>query len=441
MRDIYIAAIVLSLLPAAFLRPYIGVYLWAWLSLMAPHRLSWGFSYDFPYVYVVALVTLAGLLLSPERKSFPFTASTVTFVLFTLWLCVTTLFALWPDAAQARLIFVLKVFALSYVALLTINTRERLHMLVWVIVISVGFYGVKGGIFTLLTGGGSRIYGPPGSFIEDNNHMALALVMMVPLFRYLQLNSEIRLVRFGLGFSMAMTIVSALASYSRGAMLALSVTLIVLVLQTRRRFLAGVIAFAAFGGALALLPTEWFDRMSTIEEYQEDGSTQGRFEIWTFSTEVALSRPVVGGGFDMLFDGRTYQLYGSTIRPRSAHSIIFQVLGEHGFVGLFLFLMIGTTLLFTAQSIKKRAKDHPTLQWARDLASMMQVSLIGYFVAGLFLNLAFFDLIYLYIPIVVGTATVVTRAVAFVPATGSPMQMTALPGLERPRASLGVRPT
>lgn len=409
MRDLYIALIIFGLLPAVIMRPYVGTLLWAWVSLMSPHRLSWGFSFDFPYVQVIALASFIGLLLSKEKKTFPIMAPTVYFMLFTAWVCVTTVFALSPTLAQARLIFVLKIFALAYFALMTITTRERLHALIWIIVLSIGFYGVKGGVFTFASGGGFRVYGPPGSFIEDNNQMALALVMMIPLFRYLQMNSGVKFMRVGLGFAMASSIVGALASYSRGAMIAMTATLFALLAQTRRKFLTGFLVFSVALGALAFLPQDWFDRMSTLGDEEVDASTQGRFDIWAFSTEVAISRPIVGGGFDMLFDRATYDLYGSSIRPRSAHSIVFQVLGEHGFIGLFLFLMIGISVWFKAQWVKKNTKGIPRLQWAHDLASMAQVSLMGYFVAGLFLNLAFFDLIYLYVPMMVGTATVVMR--------------------------------
>ena len=89
----------------------------------------------------------------------------------------------------------------------------------------------------------------------------------------------------------------------------------------------------------------------------------------------------------------------SSIKPRTAHSITFQVLGEHGFVGLGLFLLIGITALIKAQSIRRMAKGVPHLQWAADMAGMCQVSLVGFFVAGQFLNVAYFDLIYLFVPL------------------------------------------
>jgi probable O-glycosylation ligase (exosortase A-associated) len=239
--------------------------------------------------------------------------------------------------------------------------------------------------------------------------MALALVIVVPLFRYLQLNSGMRLVRIGLGGAMGLTIVSALGSYSRGAMVALTATLFALVARTRRRFLIGFLALAAFGGAIVFLPEAWHARMSTVQDEEVDASVQGRFEIWALSFQVALDRPIVGGGFDMLYDLRTYNRYNSTIRPRTAHSVTFQILGEHGFVGLGLFLLIGLTSIVKAQSIRRSVKGQPHLQWAADLAGMSQVSLVGFFIAGQFLNVAYFDLLYLFVPLIVGTASVVQR--------------------------------
>ena len=61
-------------------------------------------------------------------------------------------------------------------------------------------------------------------------------------------------------------------------------------------------------------------------------------------------------------------------------------------------------------------KEQPELRWAYDLAAMIQVSLVGYMVAGAFLSLAYFDLFYLLVAIVVATQDVVARALKGVPA-------------------------
>jgi probable O-glycosylation ligase (exosortase A-associated) len=77
-----------------------------------------------------------------------------------------------------------------------------------------------------------------------------------------------------------------------------------------------------------------------------------------------------------------------------AHSIFFEVLGEHGFVGLALFLLLGVMTWRTASWIIRHARGDPQKRWAADLAAMVQVSLVGYASGGAFLGLAYFDFYY-----------------------------------------------
>ena len=97
---------------------------------------------------------------------------------------------------------------------------------------------------------------------------------------------------------------------------------------------------------------------------------------------------------------------------RDAHSIYFKVLGEHGWIGLGIFLtLLGLTWL-KCSSVIRLAKKQPDLTWARDLAAMVQVSLVGYLSAGTFLGLSYFDYVYHLIAIVVVLYTFVRPAQA-----------------------------
>ena len=103
------------------------------------------------------------------------------------------------------------------------------------------------------------------------------------------------------------------------------------------------------------------------------------------------------------------QLLPDSMGARSAHSIYFEVLGETGFVGLGLFLMLGLSTILTAGSIIRLTRGRSDLDWARNLAAMLQVSLIGYAAAGAFLNLGFFDLYYAIIALVVVLKALVVK--------------------------------
>jgi len=70
--------------------------------------------------------------------------------------------------------------------------------------------------------------------------------------------------------------------------------------------------------------------------------------------------------------------------------------------------------LFTWRSaswIIRHSKENPDLDWTRDLAAMIQVSLIGYMSAGAFLGLQYFDLFYHLIVIIVITKLLVKEQV------------------------------
>jgi len=412
MRDLFITMLVFGSVPVALMRPFVGLIMWVWLSLMSPYRLTWGFAYDYPFVQLIALVTMAAWVLYREKQPLPMSAPTILLITFTIWVAVTTPFAVDVGAAFDRLIFVLKIFLLAYFIMLIVRSREQIHVLVWIVVISIGFFSTKGGIFTIMTGGQHSVLGPAGSFIADRNQLALAVVLTIPLMRYLQLNSAERFIRIGMGFAFALSVVAVFGSQSRGAFLAVTAMLLFLILKSRRRVLLGGLMIVLVPAVFAFMPAEWHERMSSIQDYEEDASAQGRLRAWGFAIDVALDRPITGGGFTIFENRAAYEQYTGSSQAKAAHSIIFQVLGEHGFVGLFLFFIMGIATWTTGSWVERQARDRPELYWARDLAAMIKVGLVGYVSAGLFANLAFFDLIYVVMAIMIVTAARVAEQVA-----------------------------
>lgn len=402
MRDLLVALIVFGSVPFTFVRPYIGVYVWTWLSLMNPHRMTWGFAYTLRVALVVGASTIIAWLLSREPKRPPMSAPVVILAIFTVWVTFCNLFAVNPTDAWVKWSEVIKILAMTFISMCLLQSRERIYIMVWVMTVSIGFYGFRGGIFTILTGGNFRVWGPPGTFIEDNNQLALAMVMTLPLIWYLFLQAKERWVKLGLLAGAGLTIISTAGTYSRGGALALAVMLSALWLKSRYKIVTLVLAVVAVMGVLAFLPDHWYARMNTIATYDQDGSVRGRFDAWTFAWRVALERPIVGGGLRVFYDSAYFfRLVPDASKSRNAHSIYFEVLGETGFVGLGLFLLLGTSCLLTAGSVIRLTRGRPDLEWARNLAAMSQVSLIGYATAGAFLNLGFFDLYYFLIAVIV----------------------------------------
>lgn len=404
MRDLLVAGIVFGLLPFVLKRPWIGICLLSWLGYMNPHRLTYGFAYDFPFVMVVALVTIVAFLFSKENKEMIWSRETVVLLIFIGWMLFTTFFAFYPDAAWAQWNKVWKIQLIIILTVLIINDRQKLHWMIWVIALSLGFYGVKGGIFTILNGGAYHVQGPSGSFIEGNNEIALALVMTIPLIRYLHLQETRKWIKIGLAGAMVLTGVAAIGSQSRGALLAMVVMGLFLWLKSRNKFITGIYMVIAVAIMAAVMPQSWYDRMNTIKTYEQDASAEGRINSWHTAFNVATVH-VTGGGFELLTMPPTFRQYApDPFRVHDAHSIYFEVMGEHGFIGLSLFLLMGLLTWLRAQQVIKRCKNNPENKWASDLAAMIQVSLTGYATGGAFLGLAYFDLPYHLMIIILLTA-------------------------------------
>ncbi|MBK8578746.1 MAG: putative O-glycosylation ligase, exosortase A system-associated [Candidatus Accumulibacter sp.] len=235
MRDLLVVGIVLIGSLYALRYPWFGIMLWTWVSLMNPHALAYGFARDFPVAAIVAIATLIGVLTTKERQN-PFAQSpAVWLLLFMGWICITYPFSYNVEGSTEMFSKVMKVDLMILVALTLLKTRRHIEFFVWVVVCSLGFYGVKGGIFTIMTGGNYRVWGP-GGFIGGNNEIALALIVVIPLMRYLQLQATNRWVRHGFTAAMLLSAAAALGSHSRGALLAIAAMAVYLWLKSPKKW-------------------------------------------------------------------------------------------------------------------------------------------------------------------------------------------------------------
>ena len=406
MRDIFVTAVIFGLLPFVFKRPWYGILLWSWLAYMNPHRLCWGFAFNFPFSMIVALVTITAFVFSKEKKEMIWSRETVLLLIFLGWMLITTFNAFYPQLAWLQWDKVWKIQFMVLLTVLIINERHKVHWLVWVIALSLGYYGVKGGIFTITHGGTYRVQGPEGTFIGGNNEMALALVMIIPLIRYLHLQEKRHWVRIGLATAMVLTGVAAIGSQSRGGLLAMAAMGVFLWLKSRNKIFTGLYMGIAVFLIASIMPPEWYARMNTIKTYEQDGSAMGRINAWHTAFNVAKDR-VTGGGFEM-FQPPTFRQYApDPENVHDVHSIYFEQIGEQGFIGFGIFMTLWLFAWLRARQIIRACKKDPERKWAADLAGMIQVSLIGYAAGGAFLGLSYFDLPYHLMAILVVTAKIV----------------------------------
>ena len=432
LRDLLLFAVLLGLVWVVPRRPFVGALAWVVFGVMYPHRLSWGPAYHFPFSLVIALLTLVGLIFTKEHRQPKGGAAAALLCVFLAWSAFVTLFAFNPEPAMEYLDRVAKVFLMTLVLLLLMHTREQVEALLWCLVIALGFYGTKGGLFTLATGGNFMVMGPPDSPMAGNNSLGVGTVIIIPLMYYLWQVSERRIVRLGLLVAMPLCAVSVLGSYSRGAFLAILAMGVLLWLRGRHKLTVAVAAVAFVLVAIPFMPDKWTARMNTIQGYEGDLSAMQRLWAWETAYNIAKDRFPMGGGFEFNSPETSARYSPNPEYSHVAHSIYFQVVGSLGFFGLAVFLLFWWLVWRQAAWLRKFCRDEPELKWAFDLGSLVQVSLLGYLVGGAFIDIAFWDLPYYAYAAIAAAQFAVRRQreskIGAVPVEGS-VAATGVPGI------------
>jgi len=361
-------------------------------------------------------------------------------MLLALWIdyTFTTILSYYPDMAWPQLEKVSKILLFTFLTLMFFQTRERLRALFMVLALSIGFYGLKGGIWVFRTPtlSSGHVMGPEGTFIGGNTEIGLALNMTLPFLLILAREEPRRWLRRLMLTAFGFSIIAILFTYSRGAIVGLPVVLAMLFMRARRRIIgiAAIILLAFF--IQYFPPQEWFDRLHTIQTYEQDTSAIMRLQSWYVAWHFALDHPLTGGGFWVLDHDETFSLYLTDyLRAQSAHSIYLTVLGDHGFPGFFLFVGLMLSSFLALFRLRWAARNNPNAQWLVNYCQMIEASLMAYAVSGAFLSQSYWDLFYHLVSFVVLLQVIAVKEGVLAVPVRAPVGATGMLGVAVP----GVR--
>jgi len=403
VRDLFLLVFVFACLPYALLRPFFGLVLFSWLAYMRPQDLTWGVARSTRFSLFVGLAMIAGWFFYEHRpftRRFPQRKWLLALLgLITLSLFVNPMYN--QDEQVKKWMDLVKVFLVCLLTVGLVDNRRRLDFLLWTIALSLGFYGVKCGLFGLLTGG--RILQGPGGMLQDNNDLALAMSMNLPLLWYLGHTSASRNVRLGMTAAFFLSILTVVLTTSRGGFLTMSLVLGLMVLRSRHRMVGISAGFLAVLLFVIFLPKDVRERLATLKDPTAEGSAQGRLYAWRVAWEMGRQNPLLGVGFYNFtsvfrrYDPHPRQEWeygkgeGSV---RVAHNSYMQVLAESGFPALFCFMILVPSTLLLLQKTRRlgRSRDGPA--WVIPYVNALQISLIAFAFGAIFLNRSHFDLFY-----------------------------------------------
>ncbi|WP_417623529.1 putative O-glycosylation ligase, exosortase A system-associated [Paremcibacter congregatus] len=396
MRDIFIFSAVLCIMLAALRKPQIGILGWLWLSIMNPHKEAFGWIYSLPVLDMIAGVTFLSVLINFKKaEKAMLHPIAIILLIFYFWACMSTIFATSFDLSFPRWIYFSKTMIFILLMLLFLNKKHWIIASIFVFVFAVGLTGAKGGMFTIITGGGYRIWGAPGTAWGDNNGVSLAMLMVAPMIFALKDVLDKKILRLGVYGTSFLSFICILGTQSRGGLVGIIGVSMAFFVRTKHKLVMGVLIFICGLGVLAFMPDSWKSRMETIQTYEQDESASTRIIQWNYAVQLANERPILGHGFYARFHQPLYQKYLTGIdKNRSVHSVIFQILEEQGYIGLFIYLLLMVTAIVSAHKVSKQAKQRDDLKWASSLLYFSQFSIVGFAFNGLTINVAYLDLYY-----------------------------------------------
>ena len=420
MRDLLILCLLPVMLYTMAQRPFIAVGMWLWTALFFPNGWLYGFASIIRFNLLFTGVAMLSYLAYKHKPKVRLGLIGALVLAFFLWTTLSTITTIGnPAITWEYWNSFLKVVMLFVFVLLTVKEKLHVDFLLWCVVLSVGFYADLEALKFVASGGGHKIVGMGGHVLGDRNELSVAFVMTLPLCYYLlgEYGHRAKLVRLVLLGTMASLAVAVIGTQSRGGFIALLALVGYMYIKSDRKILMTVLIVAIGIGVSYLVTKDWSSRIDSIATAENDDSFMGRVVAWKLSFIMAMQHPFLGGGFKSLeyfpnwaalsreFFSYSW-FYTGTLLPnatvaRAAHSVYFQVLGEHGFIGLGLYVGALASSFFKAGSVSRRARRAGGPAWVSTAATMIQLSIFAFALGGAALSFAYFDLIFALLALVV----------------------------------------
>lgn len=411
VRDLAVLGFMLVLVPLAFSHAYLAYLLWCWAGLVSLNSYLYGPMAGVPYVQVFALIGLVLLFVSKDKHRLKWepNSTSIVFIFIMLHGLLSATFA-YPGLDRNWELYtnVAKTLLFCLLMPMLASNRLRLYALVLVIILSLGFHGVLEGLKFVASGGAHLTKGIQK--FGDNNHFAMVLVMVLPLILYVYKYAINKIVRVGCITSFCIICLAVISTNSRGGLLGLVAVALFLVMHSKRKVLGILSILFVASVMLAMAPQSWTSRMESIKEAEQDSSFMGRVTAWKRASAIAVENPILGGGYHA---GQAPSIYYQfrdkpgilgfidtppSYYPAATHSIYFEILGDLGFLGLFLFL---ASLIISYRNFKKiqalTQEKAIELAWANDLSVALMAALLAFMVCGAALSAAYFEIPYILI--------------------------------------------
>lgn len=408
MRDLIFLAVMSAFIYYGFRAPFVMLLGYIWVDIFSPQTLAYGFLTKIPLSVIMAGLTVLSIARAMDAKGDRAKAPVLSdarpwmILFFAVWMTLTTMWAEFPQQAWMKWDWAIKAVVFSLIIPYSIKNRVQLEALVLVIIVSLCGDIVARGVKAAVSGGG---YGHDlglhqgNSGLAEGSTFALTAISLIPLIAYFYQSSRLFsgwYIKAGVAFGIACAFLAAFGTFERTAIVTAAALVVFALYSQRKRPLVLFAFLAVLAGAISAVPAlmgdGWLERMNTMLDTSET-SSNGRLIVWEWTIGYANSHPW-GGGFDIYLRNGAETVLGS---PKAFHSIWFEVLGEQGWVGFVVFLLLIGTSLVSLARIAGAAKTDPSLAWASKLGGALFATITIYCVGGSFVGIAYQSLLWYYL--------------------------------------------
>ena len=395
MRYALLVAIMVVACLLAVLRPKIGLLFYLWFAIVRPDTLAW--APDSGFSMMLGTVTLIGSLRYVPRL-LRMLINPWVWLLVLLWLLclISTVLAVAPDLSYRPFFQFSRMLVMALAIPLFISSVEDVKWCVWVIGGSLGFIGAKLGFFGLIHGGVRYAAGySVGGFLGDNNTVALAMVMGLPLCWYAFGMVKQLWAKLMFGSMCFLLLAGIVMCHSRGGVLATGVVALVIALRSKRKLLTLALLTLFSIPSVFLVRSTFFERMETLARYEEDSSAYGRLVYAKAAIDMWRDYPLTGVGFGTHNEMRLLKHYVKLEKDPEMviHNTYLQMLADSGIFAfaVYVILLFGA-LFWLEHAVRRTRRMFP--EEAPILLSL-QTALVGFMVGCTFLSRVDFDLTYM----------------------------------------------
>lgn len=433
MRDLFFVGYLGLLMLMAFKRPFLFTLVYAYIDIVAPQRLSYFLLNSIPLSLILFALAVLGFLISDNKRDVRVSPRWALLIVLLAYCGYSTTVALEPVAAQEKWSWVWKALVFAAFLPLLLKTRLRIEALALTLVLCASALIVTGGIKTALGGGG---YGSLVLLIDDNSGLyegsiiSCVAIAIIPLIVWLAQHGTIfkpdwKVKTYAAALTFAALLIPV-GTQARTGLVCIAVLALLAIRQTKRRFLYLTGAALVGLAAVPFLPSAFSDRMETIKDYKADESAATRVAVWKWTWEFVQEHPF-GGGFDAYrinkirydlpvvdengFDTGAVDRKEIVDQGRAYHSSYFEMLGEQGFPGLIIWLLIHVGGVWRMEMLARmyKKRNRPDESWVAPLATALQNAQIIYLVGSLFVGIAFQPFVYMLIAMQLGLDTYLAR--------------------------------